>query len=72
MKPQPEEGKASEKKSVFSKKELELLKEVAYMSFLWATSLIDAHVPNGKVDLITARRAVKLINKKLTKLNTHV
>ncbi len=52
----------------FSKKQLELLKEVAFMAILWGNSLIDARVANGKADRKTAKRAHDLIKKKLEKL----
>lgn len=57
----------AESKLEFTKKQVELLKEVVWMGCLWADSLIDARVQNGKSDRTTARKAFELIKKKLNK-----
>jgi predicted nicotinamide N-methyase len=53
----------------FSEKQGQDIKELCWMGFLWASSLVDAKVPNGKSDLAFAKRVLKIVNKKI-KLGT--
>ncbi len=50
-----------------SKKELELMKYVAWMAILWAQSLRDAGIPY-KQDLKKAHRAYNIVKRKLYKI----
>lgn len=61
--------KQQQGKVYFSKKELELICNVVYMGYLWTTSLIHADVENGPADMKIAKRAYRLIKKKIKKIN---
>lgn len=51
-----------------TRKQAEEIKEIMYMGYLWAYSLIDAGVENGPDDMKIVRRATRMFNKKFKKM----